>query len=291
MASVNFRLFKNGLMAKVRLVDSEDYLSVDENGVITIPKGVEPKGFKLQVFSPKDLNVVILQKEVGRENGGYHTAVYRGEDMGDYRVWNMARPIRVMRKGRNVWTLWHTDCPNRLDCWFVHEDGQLELFQIGVATHDDGRTFRLLGERIWEGRLYRVNDGSLVGKPHHPSWGPFLDSRRTLFDDPIFCRLLKGIRVYSWDGQEDALNPKLDPVPEGKFARVQWYIPFAGQKGQGIALLADGSTAWVHGADLRIEPDQDGVKRLRRNTLLKFKEAVVWGDKSGPPKLTAATRA
>lgn len=288
--TANFRLFPNGLMAKVRLADSEECLNVNEHGVIEIPKGVEPQGFKLQILSPQDTRVVILQKEVGRENGGYHTVVYHGQDLGQYRAWEMARTIKVMRKGQNVWTLWHADSPNRLDCWILDSGGGLKLFQVGVVTHDDGRTFHLLGERIWEGRLYCAADGTLVAKPNSPSQGPFLESRRPLFEDSRFQRLLATATIQPWFGTPDELEPKLDPIPAGQFARIQWYIPFAGQTGQGIAVLAAGSTAWVHGDDLRIYPDPDGVKRIKRGTLIRFRENVEWGNKSGPPKLTGVTR-
>ena len=57
-------------------------------------------------------------------------------------------------------------------------------------------------------------------------------------------------------------------IPEDA-ARINWYSPFGGQTGQGIAILRDGSSAWVHGRDILDEPDKD-VQRLYFNDLIKF---------------------
>jgi len=211
--------------------------------------------------------------------------------MGD-NVWTTTAGIKVERNGTHVWTPWHRERTNRLDCWILDLDGHVKLFQVGVITHDDGVTFRLLGEFRWEGQLFWHPDlkCGVIGKPDDPKWGNF-DVRRTILDHPDFKKLLESATLQSWEGKEEELDPPLDPIPEPGTGRMQWYVPFAGQTGQGPVTLFSGKDAWVHGSELMIEPDPDGIKRLDRNDPIRYAGIQKkWGSKSGPPKLLCVER-
>ena len=294
-------------------VGRQEYLEVDEYGVLAIPQGYKPRGFHLQVMIPAEARMFVVQKNVGLERGGYHHHALSALNDGDFRVWVMHDPIQVSQAGSNVWTSWHQAKPNRVDVWNLEQDGKLKLFQVGVITHDNGETFRLLGEMRWQGQLYyRQSDGKLVGQPDNPKWGPLSPkgTRDAIFQEETFLELLSSATIPLWMGTPDQISVPIQPFTEGE-ARIDWYIPFAGQTGQGIAVIAECAecraayidcgnwcaycknlpyhrcTAWVHGSDVDISPDEDGVKRLWRNDLISYTGLHGdWGRKNNaPPKL------
>lgn len=270
---------------------NDDILGVDERGILLVPQDARPAGFHLMVLVKKDARTVVVQKNVGQKGGDYHTKfLSQLSSIGNFEVIGMEDPIEVVRAGRNVWTAWHKDKPNRVDCWQVGKDGSLRLFQVGVITHDNGQTWRLHGEYRWKGRLFNLS-GEPVAYPEEPKWGSFI-TWRPILDHPEFKELVDSVDLQPWEGDAADLNPLLDPVPDDpKLARMQWYIVFAGQTGQGPAFLSDGSTAWVHGIDILDPPDPDGFKRLWRNDLVSFSGAVAFGKKpNGPPKLLNVKR-
>lgn len=276
-------------------------LEISERGILTIPPGLQPTGFHLLLYAPCEAHIVITQKNVGLEKGGYYHHTLGQIEDGDFTIYPMIDPIIVARAGERVWTVWHDEKnptrTNRLDCFSVERDGRLGLFQVGVITHDDGQTFRLLGDWRWKGQIYKKSDGNLVAKPDSPVWGPLLwnkgESRAAIREYPNFKELLVATKFEPWDGRPEELNPPLGPVLKGNFARVKWYIPFAGQKGQGFARIADGSEACILGQDLAVPADEDGIVRLHHGDLVNFADIHQnWGTKKdGPPKLLNVRRA
>jgi hypothetical protein len=108
-------------------------------------------------------------------------------------------------------------------------------------------------------------------------WGPFV-TWRTIFDHPEFKKLIAGARIEPWTGKPTDLEPPLPQAGNGN-AIVQWFIPFAGQTGQGYVWLSNGRTAAVvHGKDILVQPDEDGVKRLWRGDEVSFKDKVPFGN-------------
>ncbi|MDO8424441.1 MAG: hypothetical protein Q7S70_00695 [bacterium] len=291
MAQVQARTFKkfiNGVTASVVLLNKgrQQILEIGENGVLTIPVGVTPNAFSLLLHT-EETRVVFAQKNVGEDKGGYNDLFPEGIVEGQI----FSPPIQVMRAGENVWTSWHQEKTNRMDCWLVGIEGCLELFQIGVITHDDGQTFRLLGESRWQGQIFRdPASDELVAKPDKPKWGPLGwnpgESRAGIRENPDFQDLLANAAIPIWEGTPEELNPPLSPIPDGTFARIDWYVPFAGQKGQGIAKDQKGNSYWIHGQDVAVPPDADGIRRLYHNDLISY--ILVhqnWGTKTGPAKL------
>lgn len=271
---------------------AEDYLTVDTQGILTIPHNLKPAGFHLVLAIPRETPVVINQKNVAQDKGGYHRyfLALLGVSSEGFAIWSIP-DILVIRAGKNVWTDWHDIRPNRVDCWLVKEGGHVDLFQVGVVTHDDGRTFRLLGDYRWRGQLYQDKERGVVGKPDHSKWGKF-DVRRSILDDSDFRRLLNGITLQPWQGKPEELDPLLDSVPGNGYAIIDWYTPFAGQKGQGIAKDQTETSYWVLGQDLLVQSDENGIQRLERGDLITFEgEPVKWGDKHGPLKLLCVRRA
>lgn len=263
-----------------------DFLEIDERGFLAL-NGKEPRGFYLSLAMPKEARIVITQKNVGKEKGEYHQDFLSEmhQDSENLKVLVMNDSIDVIRAGPAVWTHWHGNKPNRVDCWVVDETGKTDLFQIGVITHDNGQTWRLLGEYRWRGQLFRHSE-KIVGKPDEPKWGAF-DVRKAILNQPDFLALVESARIQNWEGTDEELHPPLPKVPGHGYAVMQWFIAFAGQSGQGPAYLYDGSNAWVHGVDiLDLPPDEDGIKRLWQNDIVSYRGTARFGKKpSGPPKL------
>jgi hypothetical protein len=284
------RFFQDSkLSACVSTVENpSQYLGVGEDGILTnVPDDVT--GFHLAVGVLKHFRTFVSQKDVGQELGGYSTealAKLGGSKGLDWTI--MSKPIQVQRVGPNVWTVWHTSTPNRMDCWSLTKDGLFSLYQIGVVTHDDGRTWRLHGEYRWKGKLF-ARAGVPVACPDEPrvKWGPF-QTWEGIFESPSFRRLLESATLANWTGKSQDLDPPLPQTNNG-LAILQWYIPFAGQEGQGYVWLRNGKeAAVVLGDDVSIAPDADGVKRLWRGDVISYEDKVFgWGaKKNGPPKLT-----
>jgi len=203
----------------------------------------------------------------------------------------MRDPIDVIRHGQNVWTGWHKNqASNRVDVWTLEKDGKLSLFQAGIVTHDNGQTFVLHGEYRWKGQLFAKGDG-VVAKPEHPKWGSFnggTSNRNQIFSNSEMLELVYSANsLQEWSGNDTELDPPLPEVPNG-LAVIQWYVFFAGQTGQGIAIDQSGNTAWVHGKDVEGFDPSSPELPLWRGDIISFTEAVEnWGaKKSGPPKLT-----
>ena len=282
------------VVAGAMLAGSEDseFLEMDPQGYILGLKN--PAGFHL-VAAVRELGrTFVVQKNVGTEGGSYENrALAEFKDfVPGFKAVVMRDPIEVLRAGQNVWTGWHKNqAINRLDCYHLTDHGMLILFQVGIYTHDNGKSFRLHGEPRWLGRLYKSGNG-LVGIPVNPKWGSFnggSSNRNQIFQHPEFQALVKSAKLEEWKGSDVEIDPPLPTAPEGKYAVMQWYITFAGQTGQGPCTMHDGSIAWVHGIEIfGLVPDPDGEIRLWRGDIISYQgKAENWGHKkNGPPKLT-----
>lgn len=285
---------KPGVLACVILAGSKgDYLGIDKRGMLVMPPDVEPKGFHLVVAVQKDGRTFVVQKNVGTEGGGYesHALSELEEFAQGFQAKVMRDPIDVITAGEDVWTGWHKNqASNRIDLYHLANDGQFVLFQVGIFTHDKGRSWKLHGESRWCGRLYMSSSG-LVAVPEHHRWGAFEGgtSRRTqIFGHPEFVALLKSARLEAWTGSAAEVDPPLPEVPGPGYAVVQWYITFAGQSGQGPVNLynPDGSKNWVHGIDIEgVEPDPDGEVRVWRGDTVSFTKRAPFGSKPNSFKL------
>jgi hypothetical protein len=308
MKATQLREFKGIGVAGALLVGGQELLEIDPNGYLAIPAGTQPKGFHLMVAVLKNGWTFVVQKAVGTEGGDYDSPAlseFRGFAPG-FKATIMRDPIDVIHAGQNTWTGWHKNAgSNRVDVWCLGTDGKLDLYQIGIFTHDNGKSWRLHGEYRWRGQLYRTTSYALVAKPEHPKWGSLEGgtSRRTqIFQHPDFVALLKDAELPTWTGTNADIDPPLPEPTEPGTAVVQWYIAFAGQTGQGPLNLhkqdwLEGrqynggvcKTAWVHATDIEgLDPDADGETRLWRGDTISFEGMVEnWGSKKGgPPKLT-----
>lgn len=294
MKANQMRLFTEpGIVACVLLAGESNYLEIDRQGMLAVPPDVRPRGFHLVVAVKEDSRTFVVQKSVGNEGGRYHSN-YISEVQNfapGFKATVMRDPIDVVRAGQSVWTSWHQDKPNRVDLWRLGKDGKLDLYQVGVFTHDNGKTWKLHGEYRWRGQLYQAGEGTVVAKPEHPKWGSLEggSSKRTqIFSHPEMASLVWSTDpLAEWKGADDELDPPLPEAPGPGFAVVQWYIPFAGQTGQGPVVLANGSNAWVHGTDVGLEVEADGEVRLWRGDVVSYAGTDKFGTKPGkPPKLT-----
>lgn len=282
-----------GVAAGVSVAEETDFLEVSATGELVIPAGPKPMGFNLLVAIPKGSRRIVVQRDLGMVGGEYHANALSDVDfLEGFDTVSMHQPITVIRRDGRVWTDWRTEAPNRLDIWSLAVDGKLDLFQVGVITHDNGKTWKLHGEYRWRGRLYADAADIITPIPAHPKWGSLQGgtaNRTQIYARPEFRALLKDAKLMFWDGDEVELNPPLPEVPEGKFAVVDWFVSFAGQTGQGIVKDIDGNSAWVHGVDVEgFDPDSSEPP-LQRGDIVSFEEVVQdWGGKKagGLPKLT-----
>jgi len=254
-----------------------DLLPIDEVGRLLLPAGFKPSGFHLEIYLPEETPVVLLQKDTSIRNGKYHSDSFLEPEVilnggGRYLSFFLADPIIVERRGVNVWTPWKHRSPNRVDFWEVRGGGEVALFQVGIVTHDNGETFRLVGEERWGGRLFTRGE-KLVARPDEPRWGSF-DPRRPVLENDAFRFLLARAQLSAWSGQDSELDPAVDLVPRGGLARVLWWNTFMGQSGMALARMRNGKEAWIHGSDVATPArDKDGVKRLRWNELVAYSGA------------------
>jgi hypothetical protein len=277
-------------MASALLVGDEDCLEVSEQGLLAIPQGVQPKGFHLVVAVKKNSRTFVVQKNVGTEGGDYNSLALSSVAAfaQGYEATVMRDPIDVLRAGENVWTGWHKNAAsNRVDCWHLGKDGELWLFQVGIFTHDNGKSFYLHGEFRWAGQLYQMN-GTLVGLPESKKYGSLeggTSKRTQIFTHPAFILLLDDIKALpTWDGDEDEVNPPLPRVTPGQLA-VDWFIQFAGQTGQGIAKDHNGKPVWIHGLDVEGFNPNSTEPLLWHGDVVSAENVVAWGHKAGgPPK-------
>lgn len=277
-----------GIGASVVLMGKDrQSLGIKEHGVIDVPPQLEPNAFTLVLSVPKESRTIVLKKDVKHDQGDYHNDLTKLSILPNCD--SVIYQIPVLRIGNNVWTSWHQTNPNRLDCWGLGKNGLIDLFQIGIITHDDGKTFRLLGEYRWRGQLFYSNGHGIVGKPADQKWGSFTGGRKSIQQSSDFKDFLEknGAMLTSWKSNPAKLDPLLEKVPGPGFARVDWYIPFAGQKGQGIAVTHNGIPVCIHGQDILNPPDADGIKRLWHNDLVRYEgKPLKWGNKKdGLPKI------
>jgi hypothetical protein len=270
-----------GMGAAVAAIGGDDFLEVDQpTGRIAVPAGVNPAGFIMMVFVPP--TAVVVQRNLGRLAGEYgHGALATVEapQIEGFKTVVMSMPIAVVRKGNSAWTDNSNQVPNRLDIWIVGKNGEVTLFQVGVVTHDNGATFVLVGETAWKGSLFDDSD-YIVGVPDDPAYGAFT-VRESIFENQEFKALVKSAKLWSWDGDEEKLATVLGDIPQG-YARIKWYKVFGGQQGQGIAVLPNGQDIWIHGADIDVTPDADGIKRPGGfNTLITYTGIGQFGAKGG----------
>ena len=281
-----------GIVASAILVGGNDYLTVGENGMLNIPEGVKPEGFYLMVSVEKDGRTFVVQKDVGTEGGAYSSNALSGFGFGkDFNAIIMRDPIEVIRAENNVWTGWHKkQASNRVDCWRLGEDGKLDLFQVGILTHDNGQTWHLYGEYRWRGKLFWDGE-EFYGVPEHPKWGSLeggTSKRTQIFDHSEFIRLLQSTHAEALTKWDNDVNPPLPEVPDGQFAVVDWFIACAGQTGQGIVKNKKGASAWVHGIDIEGFNPNSLEPPLWHGDIISYEKTVLnWGaKKDSPPKLT-----
>lgn len=311
---------ETGIRAGALLAGNTPCLEVNDNGVLSIPARTRPTGFHLMLAVPRNNRTVVAQKNIAQDGGLYHRFCMTMTETDDFDVWIMIDPIEIKRAGSNVWTAWHELKSNNVNCWYLDETGCMKLFQVGIVTHDNGDTFRVVGEWKWQGQLYwlpkKCADGSfddsdwrktreVVGKPASPKWDSF-SIRCQILDHPDMAALVADLinrnSLPLWTGDLEELNPSLDaitPHTPGS-ALVEWYNLFAGQSGQGIVRFwgFDESgepklyKAWIHGSDILEAPDPDGIKRLHRGNVIRYGEVKNgWGSKpNGLPKLTRVRR-
>lgn len=294
MKASQLREFDFGVLAAAMVDRGMDFLDVDERGYLALPPGL-PSGFNLVVAVEEGGRMFVAQKDVGRTGGSYNSqALSKLPDFPEgFRATVMRDQISVKFAGQNIWTDWHVDAPNRVDIFHVGKDGEFGLYQVGIFTHDDGKSFRLHGEPRWLGKLHKTKDG-FVAIPEHGRWGSFEGgtSRRTqIFQHPEFKTLVKSAKLTSWSGSLCEIEPPMSETPVAGQARVLWFITFASQKGSGIAEFPDKTTAWVQASDIvGLEPEEDGEIRLWRGDIISYESAIEgWGSKGkkGPPKLAS----
>jgi len=230
-------------------------------------------GFKMVLMVPKEAPTVIIQRNLTQLHGGYHRLALSTIREDEWHTFVMVDHIKVFRQQGMVWTPWRATVPNRLDIWTVSPEGLASLFQVGVVVRGtgEGQYFRIASDLRGEWDLYKTQNGRVDGVPTLPKWGAFSVRGEAILQDVEFRGLLSRANLSRKDPKTEELRPPLSRIPDG-CARMQWWSPFTGLRGQGPCILSDGASAWVCGEDvLEAEPDEDGIVRLPRNTLVSYK--------------------
>lgn len=280
--------FKLGIVAAVLMSGFEDFLEVDERGMLTIPQGIQPTSFDLLLATPLtgSRRLFIVQKDVAHEGGGYSKkALPEFQGFAPDVKAIILTGLDVIRAGEHAHTGWHrSQASNRADCWYLSVDGKLILFQVGIYTHDNGKSYLVCGEPRWAGELCESEAG-LVGVPESPKWGSLeggTSKRTQIFQHPDFVRLLETAVLPQFMGTDTDVNPPLEKVGEG-FAAVDWFIQFAGRTGQGIAKLHNGKPVWVHGVDVQGFDPKSTEPLLWHGDIVSYTKCEAWGNKPGAP--------
>lgn len=195
--------------------------------------------------------------------------------------------------------------PNRADIWLLAENGDLELFQILVITLDNGKSFRLVGTPRWRGHVSRREDGdkytprSLGGPVEEAAYangnirlvmdqfafrpevgfGCF-ESRWNILGKSELVSWLSTLDLPTWDGDEGSLHPDFSPrVSLGENEGVVKFQSYGLAQGSlAYVTLADpiktSDGMWkdgrVHGAEIRLEPDEQGLRILESGDTVRF---------------------
>jgi hypothetical protein len=259
----------NNIIANVAVMGNHgDYLPVDFNtdGSLAIPDNLSPRIFLLTILVPAELNPILTQRNLSRLEGEYHSRFIK--NLGNIMDFQVAvLPINVTRSGRNTWTSFTKESPNNMDCWLCGPRNAISMFKVGLITHDDGKTYRVIGETRWAGDLF-IDNAQIVGKPSNSMWGSF-GVRDTILNHPEFQDFIKKARLPMWQGKPEELEPPLPEVPEGDYGVVKFFHPMMGQKGQALVVI-HGDEAWLFGNNLDRSPDADGVKRLQRGDVITY---------------------
>jgi hypothetical protein len=230
-------------------------------------------GFQLVFRIPKKAPIVVVQRNLSRENPdekNYHNSSLITQREDEWDTFVMMDHVRVMRENGMSWTRWRGEVPNRVDFWDLRGN-QIRLFQVGVIArgYGDDTHFRILGELRGEWDLYRSEKRGIVGVPTNSEWGDF-DVRGTILDNEEMKALLTKVTLPVYR-KSPAIAPIKHPTGLNR-ATVQWWSPFAGRRGQGPCTLTNGSSAWICGEDLLVDPDQDGIVRLSRGTIVSYED-------------------
>lgn len=252
------------------------------------------RGFRLELSLPQDVPAFLTQRifKRGDEDGTYKTV--RGASIPEpffsreswRHSWRFIVP--VIRKGRTVWTKFPQ---NRADVFFAKPNGYFLLYQVGIVTHDDGETYRIISEERYWGRIFRRGEEFVV-KPD-PGFQDFTPWENIL-GHPEFLRLLPFLTFEEWAGSEEELHPRLSlmekiPTAPENAGIVIFYVSFMGQKGMGYALLRSGEEIRVHGREILDPPDADGIRRLKAGSVIVFEKSRPSPDSKKPELIGVRT--
>ena len=265
----------------------------------------EATGFKLLLSIPADEPVVPLHRNLGQLQGLYHShsiVTLKGENWNEpVQIDNIPvirRHLHGKQEPATVWTSWKG--PNRIDLWKVDpNNGQVTLFQVGVVVRGEGENqyFRVASDLrgIWN--MFQYPDGTISGIPESPVWGAF-SVRERILQNRVFSDLLRKVTLPQQTPPDNVVDPPLSSIPDPSgdlaYARMQWSGPFTGIRDQGPCELQNRSSGWVCGEDVTADPDEDGIVRLHRDTLISYKGLQFnWGFDEKPsnaPKLLGVER-
>ena len=266
----------------------ENPINLMANGVLNLSfqESKEVTGFRLGLIVPTAARIVIAQRNLLDLQGSYHNAALQVLKEEEWQTWIMLDHIRVYRRNGISWTEWKATVPNRVDIWSLTTEGLVRLVQYGIIVRDNDNKipsqdfyFRLHEEVRGEWQLYDFQ-GETVGKPTNPSWGNF-DVRRIILDNQDFQDLLTKTSLPTWIESEEELRNPLEPPKEPGLGIMDWWSPFTGRRGQGPCLTSNGSypSVWVCGEDFQGEPDPDGIVRLSRGTVVRYKNIGTLGER------------
>lgn len=271
------------------------WLMPDHDGrLLAVPDNVV--GFSLKILVPKAGGIIACQRDYAQN---VYVSLAKSPEEAPEPDLEWVQPrywIEVLEnKNWGLYTAWQADrenplTTNNVGLWEIDEKipGHVTFWKVGIVS-PNGRDFYVIHEKSWDGRLYSI-EAAQVGYPSDPRFGPF-ESRAAILKYKPFIEALPTLPSRDATDLEQPLAFPEDP----SIIVVDWYNPFMGMgRGQGIVVLADGSSAWLRGQDIEgIEGlDLDKPVHLARGTRLgvvpRPNGKVVVNDMGKTPRIVGA---
>lgn len=276
-----------GVMVRAQIQEGEGVRALNEpldigaaDGIINGVPLNTVAGFSIHILVPKGS---VLCKRNRRSNTYFGLSRSSEKELSpDLEWWHALIEVRRTRDIAWMYTVWQDRqkdprISNNVALWEAQEN-RVTMWEIGIVS-PNGVDFYVAHDIRWDGKLYvlplrKVGDfdeeeryGSrIVGVPADFKYGPF-SVREDILDYGPFSNLLPAA-LPEFRGAKEEIEVPLD-LPEPGYAIIDWWHMFMGQgQGQGVALLHDGTTAWVLGAD--IDPRAGGAQCLVRGTKLSY---------------------
>jgi len=300
--TTQLRMLKSGIGIKVHPVYGrlgrnmkfgEGYLEIDDQNMLSgFDREQRHAGFQIEFFTRQygqDLPRIVLAQR-NRESRKYLntfklTTGFQTSDGHTYDGWIWESIVEARRRGGQdgpYYTVYHDqnvpERTNRINVCVLLGHGRIKIWEVGIIS-PDGENFQIIEHLAWVGRLYQNG----IGVPEQ-GYEAF-ERRKELAKFYVIENVLSTMSLAVWGGYDDEFNPVITPPSGDNEAIMVFFDPFmGGGLGQGVAILADGSEAYVRGSDIEDIEGDDTEFDLSRGTVITYEDT--FKDTGDTPRLT-----